>query len=78
LMSRVEVAARGQTFVVEKDDLYGRSGTEFAMPPAELAAKFRHNAEGVLTAAKADRAVECFAKLEDIKNVKQVMEEVTV
>ncbi len=78
LMSRVEVVARGQEFVVEKDDIHGRSGNEFAMTQDELAAKFRHNANRVLPKVKIDRAVESFLKLEDVKNVEQVMREVTL
>jgi len=78
LMSRVEVTARGQNFVVEKDDLHGRSGTEFAMTQDELAAKFRHNAKRVLPKGKIDKAIEYFTKLEDVKNIEQVMREVTI
>ena len=76
--AKVEVTARGQKFTAEKDNPHGRSGTESAMSQDELVAKFRHNAIRVLTQGKIDKAVENFIKLEDIPDIKQVINEVTI
>jgi 2-methylcitrate dehydratase PrpD len=76
---RVEVKARGKTFVAEKQNGHGhgRSGTEEAMTQEELSDKFRHNAVRVLTQRKIDKAVKLFIDLENVKNVREVMQEIT-
>jgi 2-methylcitrate dehydratase PrpD len=76
--AKVEVIARGEKFSAEKDNPHGRVGTESAMTQDELVAKFRHNAIRVLTQGKIDRAVKNFLKLEDVKNIEQIMREVTI
>jgi 2-methylcitrate dehydratase PrpD len=76
---RVEVKARGQKFVAEQVNGHGhgRSGTDLAMTQDELAEKFRHNAARVLTEKKVDKAVKLFINLENVKNIQEVMKEVT-
>jgi 2-methylcitrate dehydratase PrpD len=76
--ARVEVTARGKKFSAEKAAPRGRVGTEFAFTQDELVAKFRHNAIRVLTQGKIDKAVRSFVELEDVKNIEQVMREVTL
>jgi 2-methylcitrate dehydratase PrpD len=76
--AKVEVVARGQKFTAEKDNPHGRVGTESAMTQDELVAKFRHNALRVLTRQKIDNAVQNFVTLEDLPDVKQIMNEVTL
>lgn len=76
--AKVEVMVRGEKFSGEKDNPRGRVGTESAMTQHELVAKFRHNAIGVLTQEKIDSAVKNFLKLEDVKNIGQLMREVTI
>ena len=76
--AKVEVMARGKKFSAEKDNPRGRVGTESALTQDELVAKFRHNAKRVLTQGKIDRAVKGFIKLEDVKNINQVMSEVVL
>jgi 2-methylcitrate dehydratase PrpD len=76
---RVEVKARGKTFTAEQlnGHGHGRSGTELAITQGELADKFRQNAARVLTKRKIDRAIKLFINLENVKNVQEVMKEVT-
>jgi 2-methylcitrate dehydratase PrpD len=76
--ARVEVTARGKKFTAEKDNPHGRVGTESEMTQDELVAKFKHNAIRVLTQKKIDRAVQKFLKLEDVKNIQDIMREVTI
>jgi hypothetical protein len=47
------------------------------MTQDELADKFRQNAARVLTQRKIDKAVKLFINLENVKNVQEVMKEVT-
>ncbi len=76
--AKVEVTARGKKFSAEKDYPHGKVGTESALTQDELIAKFRHNAVRVLTRGKIDKAVKNFLKLEDVKNIEQLMREVTI
>ena len=75
--SKVEVKARGTTFVEESAMPRGAAhGT--LLTDEELIAKFRHNAERVLTQAKIEKAVEAFTNLEKAGNVNEVMEHVSI
>jgi 2-methylcitrate dehydratase PrpD len=76
--AKVEVVARGIKFSQEQDHPHGRAGTESAMTQAELVAKFRENAKRVLTQPKIERAVNTFLKLENVKNIEEIMREVTL
>ncbi len=73
--SRVEVTARGQTFVAER--LYPKGSQSpdptTAMSNDELLAKFKHNAEGVVAGVQADRAAETIMALEDVADIATLM-----
>ena len=69
--AKLELRARGQTFVGEKRFPKGSPSPDpdTALTDDELIAKFRHNAEGVLTSAQADQLVEMTMNLERVDNV---------
>lgn len=73
--SRVEIRARGQTFVEES--LYPKGSPspdpQSLMSDDELAAKFRHNCEGMLPAAQADAVIDALWHLEGVGNVASIM-----
>lgn len=73
--ARVEIRARGQTFVETKNYPKGSPSPdpESTMTDAELAAKFRHNCEGVLTAAQADAVIDAVMNLDRVGNIASVM-----
>ena len=74
--ARVEVRARGQVFVGEKRYPKGSPSPdpESFMTDQELIAKFRHNADGVLTAANADALIDRVMNLEQVKSLAEVMD----
>jgi 2-methylcitrate dehydratase PrpD len=75
--SRVIVKARGNTYTEENSRPRGGAhGT--LLTDGELIAKFRHNAQRVLTQNKIDKAVEALTNLEKIPNINQVMENISV
>ena len=75
--SKLEVKARGTTFVEESTMPRGAThGT--LLTDDELIAKFRHNAERVLTQEKIEKAVEVFTNLEKVSNVNEVMEYISI
>ena len=76
--AKVEVTARGEKFIYEKDHAHGRVGTKYAMTQDELVAKFRHNAIRVLTREKIDRVVKSFLELEEVKSIEEIIREVTI
>ncbi len=73
--SRVEIRARGQTFVEES--LYPKGSPspdpQSLMSDDELAAKFRHNCEGMLPAAQADAVIDALWHLDGVGNVASIM-----
>ncbi|MCC6194965.1 MAG: MmgE/PrpD family protein [Burkholderiales bacterium] len=73
--ARIEIRARGQTFVGEQRYPKGSPSPEpwSTMTDAELAAKFRINAEGVLAAADVDRIVDEVQNLERVSDFGTVM-----
>lgn len=74
--SRVEVVARGTTFVGERNHPKGSPSPDPAtyMTTDELVEKFHHNAEGVLTFADAEAVVEGLLHLEKVDDVRGVMQ----
>jgi len=76
--SKVEVRARGKTFVAEK--LYPKgspspdAGT--LMSTQELVAKFCHNAEGVLSPSAIDSVVTAVLDLDKAENFAAIMKQV--
>jgi 2-methylcitrate dehydratase PrpD len=73
--ARVEIRARGRTFVETKNYPKGSPSPEAEsyMTDAELSAKFRHNCEGVLPPAQADAAIDAIMNLEGATDFGSVM-----
>ncbi|WP_250516936.1 MmgE/PrpD family protein [Caballeronia sp. INDeC2] len=73
--ARIEVRARGQAFVGERRYPKGSPSPEPAsyMSNDELVAKFRHNAEDVLSAARIDEIIDSVFNLEKLDNVATLM-----
>lgn len=69
--SKVEVVARGRTFTKE---LFGYT---LPLDDAQLVDKFRHNAARSLTQVKIDRAVDALETLEEVPEVRQLIEVLT-
>jgi 2-methylcitrate dehydratase PrpD len=69
--SKVEVVARGKTFVHEKRYIKGSPSPdpETYMTDDELIAKFRVNAARILTPSKIDAAVDALVHLENVDDV---------
>jgi 2-methylcitrate dehydratase PrpD len=77
MFGKIEVVARGQTFIEETT--FPRGSTHGTLlKDAELVEKFRHNAERAVTQTKVDQAVDAFLNLEKVDNVNKVMELVTL
>lgn len=69
-LARVEVRARGRSFVKER--LYAKGGAALPMSDAELEEKFVRNVAGVLTSAAASRAGELIDALEKLEDVSEL------
>ncbi|MBC3191716.1 MmgE/PrpD family protein [Pseudonocardia sp. C8] len=74
--SRVEVTAHGETHVGERNFPKGVSSPDPStyMTDDELAAKFRHNVAGVLSDADAEAVVAAVTDLENVDDVRVIME----
>jgi 2-methylcitrate dehydratase PrpD len=73
--ARIEISARGQTWVGERRYPKGSPSPEpgSAMSNDELEAKFRHNADGVIPAANIDALVEQVWNLEQVRDLATLM-----
>jgi 2-methylcitrate dehydratase PrpD len=73
--SRIEVTARGTSFVAERSYPKGSPSPDpnTLMTTDELVAKFRHNAEGIVPADKVDGVVEAILDLDTVSNVGTIM-----
>jgi hypothetical protein len=73
--AKVELRARGQTFVAEKRYPKGSPSPDPAsrMTDEELIAKFCHNAHGVIAARNIDHAVNAVMNLETVADIGAVM-----
>jgi len=73
--ARIELQARGQTFVEEKNYPKGSPSPDPAsfMTNEEMAQKFRNNAEGVLPPSNIDRLIDAVWHLERFENVASVI-----
>ncbi|HXZ07479.1 MAG TPA: MmgE/PrpD family protein, partial [Paraburkholderia sp.] len=73
--AKIEVQARGQTFVGERRYPKGSPSPEPAsfMTNDELAAKFRRNTEEVLSPARIDDVIDTVFHLESLGNVASLM-----
>ncbi len=69
--AKLELRARDRTFTGEKRYPKGSPSPDptTAMTDEEMVAKFRHNADGVLTPAQADQLVEMTMELEQVADV---------
>jgi len=76
-LSKVDVAARGQTFTVERKYRRGTVGTPARLTVDETVAKFLHNAERILPASKSQQAVADFMNLEKVANISQLIKNIT-
>lgn len=76
-LAKAEIVARGQTFTVERKHRKGTTGTEARPEDEELEAKFRHNAERILTKQKIEDAVQALTDLE-YRWTAELMEYVTL
>ena len=77
-LTTIEVIAGGKKFKEEKRMPRGAAGDGLAMADAELLEKFKHNASRILTQDKIDGAVKSLLKLEAVKDVTELMEQVTM
>jgi 2-methylcitrate dehydratase PrpD len=73
--ARVEIRARGQTFIEEKGYPKGTPSPDpdSLMTDAELAAKLRHNCDGVLPAAQIESLIDALWNLERVTDFASVM-----
>jgi 2-methylcitrate dehydratase PrpD len=73
--ARIELRARGQLFTAESRYPKGSPSPDPAstMSDAELQAKFRHNAEGVLPPAQVDRLVDTVMALDELADTQTLM-----
>lgn len=77
--SRVEIAARGQTFAGEK--LYPKGSPspdpESFMTTPEIIEKFRENADGVISASQADEVIDNVLGMEKLSDIGTLMASLT-
>ncbi|MBW2028521.1 MAG: MmgE/PrpD family protein [Deltaproteobacteria bacterium] len=73
-----EVFARSKKYMETRMFAKGTSGTEAEMTDDELIDKFRRSGFRVLPGEKMDRAVSYLCELEDVKDIKGLMSEVTL
>ena len=73
--ARIEVTARGYTYVEEKRFPKGSPSpdADTYMTDEELTAKFRNNADGVLCRSSIDRIADLVLSLEDVTDFGMVM-----
>jgi 2-methylcitrate dehydratase PrpD len=73
--SRIEVTARGTSFVAERSYPKGSPSPDPStfMTTDELVAKFRHNAEGIVADDQVDGLVEAILDLETVSDVGTIM-----
>jgi len=73
--ARIEVRARGRSWVLEKRFPHGSPSTDpgTTMSNEELAAKFAGNAEGVIPPARADAAIDRLMSLEKVGDVRDIV-----
>jgi len=77
-LSKVEVVAKGKTFTEERTHPKGTSGTDVQMTDEELVEKFRHNASRILAQDKIENAVNSLLNLEKLKNISELMKQITL
>lgn len=73
--ARIEISARGQTFVAEARYPKGSPSPEASsfMTNAELIAKYRENADGILGAAQIEESIDLIEHLETLPDISALM-----
>jgi hypothetical protein len=77
-LSKVDIVARGQTFTVVRQYRRGTTGTEASATDDDIIKKFRHNAERILTKHQIENAVDALTDIENLEDVTELMDYVTV
>jgi len=77
-LSKVDIVARGQMFTVERRYRKGTTGTEARPTDDDIIGKFKHNAERILTKNQIENAVDALTDIENLEDVTELMEYVTV
>jgi 2-methylcitrate dehydratase PrpD len=77
-LSKVDIVARGQTFTVERQHRKGTTGTEASATDDDITGKFKHNAERILTKHQIGNAVDALTGIENLEDVTELMDYVTV
>jgi 2-methylcitrate dehydratase PrpD len=77
-LGRIKLVAKGETYTDETTFAYGTPRPGFEIDDSALVKKFKHNAARVLTRNKADGAVGVLMNLEQVNNVSELMEFVTL
>jgi 2-methylcitrate dehydratase PrpD len=72
------VTTNGKTFIEERIQAKGTSHTKFQMTEEELIEKFEHNASRILTRRKVQNATKNILELENIGNISELIEQVTI
>ena len=75
---KVEVVAKGKTYVEEHTHSKGTPNSELALTDEELEQKFRHNASRILTKDKIEGAYKAILGVEKVKNVSGIIEQITL
>lgn len=75
--ARIEISARGETFVGERRYPKGSKSPEpeTTMTNDELVAKFHRNADGILPEANLDRIVDAVLNLESVGDISSIMKQ---
>ena len=76
MRNRIEVTAKGKTFV--EDKARPRGGSTEGVSDEELENKFRHNASRVLTETKIEGAVRAIWNLEKMKDISELVDQITL
>ena len=77
-LSKVDIVARGQTFTVERQYRKGTTGTEASATDDDIIGKFKHNAERILTKHQIENAVDALTDIENLEDITELIDYVTV
>lgn len=77
-LNKVEVVAKGKTYIEERKHVRGTPGTDVQMTREELVEKFTHNAARILTREQIESVVNSLLNLEKLANVSELMKQLTL
>ena len=77
-LARVEVVAKGKTYVEKRMYAKGTSFTDLKATDEDLVEKFRDNASTLLTQNKIDKAVQCLLELEKLDDITALVNHITL